>query len=1225
MTAQRTPLAVVGVSALFPGSTDTEGFWRDILTGADRITDVPEAQWLIDDYYDPDPSAPDKTYAHRGGFLGEIDFDPLEWGTPPSLLEATDTAQLLALIVAQRVLDDATRGQFREMDRGRVSVILGVTSAQELLLDMTSRLQRPIWLESLRQAGVEEGKAQEVCQRIADHYVPWQEATFPGLLGNVIAGRIANRLDLGGTNCVTDAACASALSAVAMAAGELRMGSSDLVIVGGADTMTDIFMYMCFSKTPALSKSGDCRPFDQGADGTLLGEGIGMVALKRLADAERDGDPIYAVIKGIGASSDGRAKSVYAPSSEGQARALRRAYEEAGYAPEMVGLIEAHGTGTKAGDAAEIEGLLRVFGAAPPASIALGSVKSQIGHTKAAAGAAGLFKIVMALHSKTLPPTIKVTRPAEALIDGPLYVNTQARPWISAAPRRASVSALGFGGSNFHVTAEAYTGRHRAPRWRALPSELILVTAPDRAGLITRAEALLDAPGSLSHLAEQSQRGYTPQGARLAIIAHDRAALRERLGAALSRIKAGADHIDLPGRAHYGEGAREGGVAFLFPGQGSQYVNMGGALAMHYDQAMAAWEAAAAAGCCDASLHSVVFPPPAFDEAEIAAQTQRLKGTEWAQPAIGCVSLSMLNLLSDMGLRPDATGGHSFGEVTALYAAGAFDAATFLKIARRRGELMAEAAINPGAMTAVAAPAARLRARLAEWGSPVVLANDNAPTQAVLSGRVEDIEAVEARLQSVGISARRLSVDTAFHSEIVSGAAAPFAAFLDGLTISPPRCPVYANATAAPYAGTPEAIRAGLVDQIVAPVRFVSEIEAMHAAGIRVFVEIGPGAVLAGLTAAILKGRPHHAIATDRKGREGSVSWHDALGHLVALGFELDFAALWADQRPTAAPKPRAKMAVALTGANHRKPYPPKGGKAALTPPNLSAPTPILTPPTPIPQPTTPKLSAPTPIPQPTTPKLSAPTPIPQPTTPATPAQPHAASPLMAVQPSKPREITPMSPLRPDDAWLAAYQETQRQTASAHAAYQQAMAQSHAAFLRLAETSLVGLTALIQGQPLPRGSFAQVAPPAPAPMPPQAPVFEPVLATMPAPMPAPVLAPIPAPISAPMAPPAPVLAPIPAPMAPPAPNPAPMAPPAPVSAPVLAPVLAPIPAANDLVGLLLEVVADKTGYPAEMLSLEMTLEGDLGIDSIKRVEILSALQERDPRLPQLDTQTLAQQ
>jgi acyl transferase domain-containing protein len=338
------PLAIVGVSAMFPGSHDAEGFWRDIHVGRDLLGDVPASHWLIEDYYDPDPKAPDKTYARRGGFLTPVEFDPLAWGVPPAILRATDTTQLLALMVAEQALRDAAGARFERMDRSRISVILGVTSAQELISTMVSRLQRPIWVKSLREHGVPEDEVQSISDRIADHYVPWEESSFPGLLGNVVAGRIANRLDLGGTNCVVDAACASTFAALNMAMQELWLGDSDLVLAGGADTLNDIFMFMCFSKTPALSLSGDCRPFSDRADGTMLGEGLGMVALRRLADAERDGDPIYAVIRGIGSSSDGRSKSVYAPVPAGQAQALRRAHANAGVDARTVELIEAHGT-----------------------------------------------------------------------------------------------------------------------------------------------------------------------------------------------------------------------------------------------------------------------------------------------------------------------------------------------------------------------------------------------------------------------------------------------------------------------------------------------------------------------------------------------------------------------------------------------------------------------------------------------------------------------------------------------------------------------------------------------------------------------------------------------------------------------------------------------------------------------------------------------------------------
>src|SRR6516225_7325912 len=318
------------MACMFPKARDLERYWSNILNRVDAITDVPPTHWRPEDYFDRDPKSPDRTYAARGGFLSPVDFPPLEFGITPNALEAIDTTQLLGLMVAREALEDAGYGAGREFDRDRVSVILGVTGTLELVIPLGARLGHPIWRRALQEAGVAETVANEVVQRIADSYVSWQEDSFPGLLGNVVAGRIANRLDLGGTNCVVDAACASSLSAVHLAILELTTGRADMVLTGGMDTFNDIFMYMCFSKTPALSPTGHARPFSADGDGTILGEGLGIVVLKRLADAERDGDRIYAVLKAIGSSSDGKGNAVYAPSASGQVRCLENAYELAG-------------------------------------------------------------------------------------------------------------------------------------------------------------------------------------------------------------------------------------------------------------------------------------------------------------------------------------------------------------------------------------------------------------------------------------------------------------------------------------------------------------------------------------------------------------------------------------------------------------------------------------------------------------------------------------------------------------------------------------------------------------------------------------------------------------------------------------------------------------------------------------------------------------------------------
>jgi len=312
-------LAIIGIGCLFPKAGNVNEYWSNIREGVDAITDIPDSHWNPGDYFDSNQKTPDMTYARRGGFIDPVDFNPLQYGMSPNNIEATDTTQLLGMVVARQALLDAgystgkDAGDGKEFDRDRTSVIMGVTGTLELVIPLGARLGHPIWRQALVDAGVDPETTDDVVQRISDSYVPWQENSFPGLLGNVAAGRIANRFDLGGTNCVVDAACASSLSAIHLASLELTTGRSDMAIAGGLDTFNDIFMYMCFSKTPALSPTGNSRPFALGGDGTIIGEGMGAVILKRLDDAQRDGDKIYALIKGIGTSSDGRGNAIYAP------------------------------------------------------------------------------------------------------------------------------------------------------------------------------------------------------------------------------------------------------------------------------------------------------------------------------------------------------------------------------------------------------------------------------------------------------------------------------------------------------------------------------------------------------------------------------------------------------------------------------------------------------------------------------------------------------------------------------------------------------------------------------------------------------------------------------------------------------------------------------------------------------------------------------------------------
>ncbi|MGH8920345.1 MAG: beta-ketoacyl synthase N-terminal-like domain-containing protein, partial [Actinomycetes bacterium] len=379
--AQPCDIAIIGMSCLLPKAPDLGTYWQNILDKVDAIVEIPKERLDLRRYFDPDPSTPDKIYSKWGGFLDPIPFDPLRYGMPPNTLPSIEPLHLLALEVVRAALDDAGYLE-RPFNRRQTGVIFGIGGVGDHGAGYGVRASLPALLG-------------DVEPEILDMLPTWTEDSFPGILLNVTAGRVANRFDLGGVNYTVDAACAASLAAVYLAVRELTDGTADTMIVGGADTSQNPFSYLSFSKTHALSPRGRCRPLDAGADGIVISEGLGVLMLKRLTDAERDGDRIYAVIKGIGGSSDGRDRSLTSPRPEGQALALERAYTTAGYSPATVGLIEAHGTGTAAGDRAEIATLNLVFDAAgaPAQRCAVGSVKSMIGHTKGTAGVAGLIKV----------------------------------------------------------------------------------------------------------------------------------------------------------------------------------------------------------------------------------------------------------------------------------------------------------------------------------------------------------------------------------------------------------------------------------------------------------------------------------------------------------------------------------------------------------------------------------------------------------------------------------------------------------------------------------------------------------------------------------------------------------------------------------------------------------------------------------------------------------------
>ncbi len=883
--AQPLDIAIVGIAGCFPDAEDVDAFWANVVYGRDAIREVPEERWNIQDYYDPDATgkrAGSKSLSKWGGFLPEIPFDALAYGIPPRSLASIDPVQLLSLEMARRALSDAGYAE-REFDRSRTAVIFGAESGTDLMGAYGLRALFPQFLG-------------ELPEELDAHIPSLTEDSFPGVLTNVIAGRIANRLDLGGANFTVDAACATSMAALDQSCKELRSGSCDMVLCGAADLHNGINDYLLFSSVHALSPRGRCHTFDRDADGISLGEGIACVVLKRLEDAERDGDRIYAVLRGSGASSDGRCMGLTAPRPEGQRLALARAYAQSGVSPADVGLVEAHGTGTVVGDRTELVALTELYrdSGATPSSCTLGSVKSQIGHTKCAAGLAGLIKATFSLYTGVRTPTanLKQPNPYYDAQTSPFHFSDVTRPWLSEQ-RHAAVSAFGFGGSNFHAVLSAYTGADSPKRGlRVWPVELVLLRANETEGLnreLAHVTSLLDANDRAGRPWQLRDVAYTmasrsEETVRAAIVASSLDELRARI----SELHAGE-----PTRGVYvhseERGLGPGQVAFVYPGQGSQRVGM-------LSDLYAAFPHLRELLALGAEYVDRIFPPTAFSQEERGQQQRAVTDTRVAQPALGIADLSVHRLLSEFGVVPDVVAGHSYGELVALCAAGSFDERDLLMLSEARAHAILEAAgDDPGSMAAVQAPAGEVE-RALEGLADIVLANDNAPRQIVISGSQSAIEQALVRLSEAGIAARRIPVACAFHSPIVAGAAETLAKRLAEISLQSPTIPVWSNSTGRTYPSDPDALSELLAQQVARPVRFREQIENMYQSGARVFIEAGPGRVLSGLVGKILHDRPHVSIPCDVPGESSLESFLNALGELATLGLRISVSALFRER-----------------------------------------------------------------------------------------------------------------------------------------------------------------------------------------------------------------------------------------------------------------------------------------------------------------------------------------
>ncbi|MFP5265241.1 MAG: SDR family NAD(P)-dependent oxidoreductase [Blastocatellia bacterium] len=838
-------IAITGMACRYPDARSPLELWEDALAQRKAFRHMPTERLRSEDYFSPDPNAADRTYSMEAALIEGYEFDRVNFNVVGSTFRAADLAHWLALDVAAQALADAGFTEDKKVPGENAGVFVGNTLTGEFARAGNLRLRWPYVCRVLEAALVAEGwpptRRQEFLDALEGEYKkpfpPVGEETLAGGLSNTIAGRICNHFDLRGGGYTVDGACASSLLAVTAACSALTSRDIDVALAGGVDLSLDPFELVGFAKVGALAVD-EMRVYDRHSAGFWPGEGCGFVVLMRYEEAVALGHRIYAVIRGWGVSSDGRG-GITRPEVDGQMLALRRAYRRAGFGIDSVAYFEGHGTGTTVGDATELRALSNTRGDAaadvPPAAI--GSIKANIGHTKAAAGIAGLIKATMALHHQVLPPTTgcKDTHPEIAQKTPALRVLDKGELWPSDLSLRAGVSAMGFGGINSHVVLEGVAAERRktlsaneqAMLRTAQDAELFLLSAKDIQGLSRQVKHLSAMAGNLSRaeltdLAAALEAQLEVGPLRAAIVASAPAELSQRLELLEALLlKEGHTHLHIREGVFFSRTTRALRVGFLFPGQGSPTHLTGGALRRRF-----------------------AFVDELYTAADLDPNGNSL-ATDVAQPAIVGASLAALRTLDHLGIKADVAVGHSLGELTALHWAGALDEAALLRVAAARGKAMAEVASPRGAMASIFAGRKEVEAALN--GDPVVIAGLNAPRQTVISGESRAVEAAVARMKSNGLDALILPVSVAFHSLHVMPSVPVLRKHIDGESFHPLRKTIFSTVTGAALRNE-EDLRELLCRQITAPVLFTEAVK-LASRHVDFWIEVGPGHTLSGLAA----------------------------------------------------------------------------------------------------------------------------------------------------------------------------------------------------------------------------------------------------------------------------------------------------------------------------------------------------------------------------------------
>ncbi len=859
------PIAVIGMSCRLPGGGDLpETFWESLAAGRDATREVPPDRWNIDEVYDPTPGVPGKMYTRRGAFIENVDlFDPSFFGITPRDAKGMDPQQRLLLEECWRALERAGIPP-AGLTGSRTGIFVGLMHNDYNLLGIT--------------AGMEMHSA---------------SLNYPSMA----AGRISHTLGLQGPAITVDTACSSSAVAIHLACQSLRNDESDVALAAGVNLSLSPVTMMVECQNRMLAPDGRCKTFDASADGFARGEGCGVVVLKRLSDALAKGDSIVGIIRGSAITHDGRSSGLMVPNGRSQERVIRAALESCGVEPEQVSYVEAHGTGTLLGDPIEMEALRSVFGrkGSRGEPLFVGSVKTNIGHLEAAAGVAGLIKVLLALQNEAIPAHLHFARPNPNIRwdDLPVTIPTATQPWPRGEKRRiAGISSFGFSGTNAHLVVEEAPLLARPRVEKERPIHVLTMSAKTEAALDALVEAHERAlPGDDAALGDWC---YTANAGRSQF--EHRAAVS---GATAAELRAGLARLReekiRPVREPL-RGTESPKPVFLFTGQGSLHPGVGRELYETQPVFRAALQRCSSAleGLLDRRIEELLF-------GESAAAL--LEDTRHAQPAIVALEYALSELWGSWGITPGALIGHSLGEYAAAAVAGVFSIEDALRLVVKRAQLMSDAP-GEGAMLAISAGLETVTRAIAPYSGVLSLAAINGPEDIVVSGARTAITELAEALARQGVHGKLLRVSYAFHSPLMDPVLAPFAESFRGLKLSAPHIPL-ASTLEGRLVGEELTRPEYWCRQIREPVAFLKGLEVLREQGYRTYLETGPAPILAGLgRRSFPKADELRWLPSLRPGAGETAQMLSSLGELYVRGFEVDWAAFDApfERRPLCLP-----------------------------------------------------------------------------------------------------------------------------------------------------------------------------------------------------------------------------------------------------------------------------------------------------------------------------------